>query len=129
MASITIASGKFAAYRTDDTSGAIPFVNILAEADGAASGFQDLNGKVWIFYITGGILYCKISTDTIGSAYGAPITIESADIVDGIPGCQQLSTGRVICTYWKTVSTVDTWFQAVSDDYGATWTKSEITTA
>lgn len=123
--SITLASGKFAVYRTDKTDGSIPYVNILTAADGAGSGFQTLDGKVWIFYITGGILYCKISTDTIGSAYGAPITIEASAIKDGIPGCQQLATGRVQVTYCKTD---DKWYQAVSDDHGVTWTKTEITT-
>lgn len=126
--SITIASGKFAVYRNADSSGASPFTSILAADDGAATIIQDFTGRILVIRINAGKLQWKRSTDTIGTAWGAFADIETAGIKDGTPTSEQLATGRIECIYWKTVSSVDKWFRAFSDDDCATWTKEEITT-
>jgi hypothetical protein len=122
--SITIASGKFAVYRTDDTSGAIPYVNILAAADGAACILSTFTGKVFVFRINAGKVQVKISTDTIGTVWGAWIDVVASLVKDGVPSAEQLATGRILVCYFKTD---DKWYQSYTDNQ-TDWIEVEITT-
>lgn len=105
MASITVSDGKFAVYRTDKADASNPYANIKAEEDGAASPtLVDHTGKVWIFYIVVNgsnydLKYYR-STDTIGSAWDAS-TLIKANVSQGVPGREQLSTGRIVAYYYK----------------------------
>lgn len=124
--SITIASGKCKAFRNDLSDGGSPFSEILAETDGAICGIQDLTGKVWIFRIYNAKVQYKLSTDTIGSAYGAWTDVVASLVSDGVPTAEQLATGRIEVCYWKTD---DKWYRSFSDNSGTSWTEEEITTA
>jgi len=126
MASISVDSGKFAAYRTDDASGANPVVEIIAETDGGACVLKDSTGKVWVFRQYDAKLEYKRSTDTIGDTFGAWTEIVGADVSDGIPGACQFDTSAIEVVYFKTD---DKLYRSVTLDYGGTWESTEeITT-
>lgn len=131
--SITVVDGKFAVYRTDDSSGAVPYANIKAAEDGGcAEPLIDFTGKVWLFYTVANgsnydLKYYR-STDTIGTAWGSS-TLIKATVKQGVPGREQLATGRIIVYYWKDDGGTDKFYMSKSDDWGATWTESEVTTA
>ena len=126
--SIAIADGKTQAYRTDHTDGSVPYAPITSAEDGAQCLAKDQAGKVWRFIIVPNganfdLSYYR-STDTTGDTWGA-ITVIQANVSQGTPGAAILATGRITVNYFKPDNK---WYQSVSDDYGATWTESEITT-
>ena len=129
MASITIEDSKTQVYRTDLTDGGIPYAAITDAEDGAQCLAKDQTGKIWRFIIVPNDdkfdLSYYLSTDTVGDDWG-DITVIKADVAEGTPGAAILATGRITVNYF---GTDDKWYQSVSDDYGATWTESEITTA
>lgn len=128
MASITISSGKYAVYRNGANEGVSPWTNIIPESDGAACVVKSRTNQVWVFYITAGALYCKISADWEGTIWGGTITVEASAIKDGVPGAVQLNSGRIMVFYWKTVGGVDKWYSAGTVNFGGTWTIAEVTT-
>ena len=127
MASISIAEGKFAVYRTKDTSGANPVTEIIAETDGGTCSLQDSVGKIWIFRCYDGKLEYRKSSDVIGDSFGSWVEIIGADISDGIPAALQYDTTVIEVDFYKTD---DKFYRVLTKDYGNTWeAEEEIVTA
>ncbi len=125
MASIAVESGKFAVYRTDDTSGANPVVEIIAETDGGACPLKDSTGRTWIFRIYDGKLEYKRSTDTTGETFGDWTEIIGEEVADGIPAAIEYPTGVIEVIFYKDD---DKFYRIITKDYAATWeTEEEIT--
>jgi hypothetical protein len=126
MASINVADGKFAVYRTDSTTGANPVVEIIEATDGGACPLKDNSGRAWMFRCYDGKLEYKRSTDTTGSTYGDWTEIIDEDIEDGIPAACLYPTGVIEVDFFKTDGK---YYKVVSNDNGLTWeTEEEITT-
>jgi hypothetical protein len=124
MASITIVSGKSAVYRSLDASGASPQTNILASTDGAMCVTKDVSGRNWLFRIYNAkVQYC-LSTDAIGTSFGAWVDVVSSLVKDGVPTAECLENGRIEVCYWKTDSK---WYRSFTDNFGTNWSSEEIT--
>ena len=117
----------FTIYGNSDAGGGGTFTVALS-GDGIPFLMIDIKGFVWVFYIDDDKLLYKVSTDATGTAYGSPVTLEASAIPDGQPSAIQHIDGKITVIYYKAVATVDTLYQAVSTDFGATWTKGAVAT-
>ncbi len=125
MPSISVTSGKFLILRTDSATGAVPYVEVLAEDDGGGAIAKDPTGRVWVFRCYNAKLQWRRSTDTTGTTFSAWADIIASAVSDGAPTAQVLVTGAVIVYCWKTDNK---FYKSVSADNGATWTTAEVTT-